>query len=186
MNDLYGYFVECTIMCIQRVLSDTEYSVSVFCEGGKTDCKRCSEYACLYDEQAELFVWLLRERAEQIGLHRELFQLRRSRMTLRSRVPSLWYPHSCYPKNIRRWIKGTVSRKKKCRAEFTALVACWAAGWCKELRQESAYCEIRNELKNRFFAEETTPIQDIRALFDLLWNVSEQAYWDALQQKKPC
>ena len=183
MEHTYKSFVQSIIMCLQPIIT-AENGLAHFCEGSGNPGGCCQEYACLCGDQAKLFVWLLRDRAEQTGLDRDLFRVEYSRVALLHGFPTGRCTHSCYPKNIKRWLTGTLSRKKRCRAEFVALAACWAAGWSADLIQAPPYSSIMQELLERLTSGQDTLPKDIRALFDLLWLSSEQAYRNSLSEKR--
>ena len=93
--------------------------------------------------------------------------------------------HSCYPKNVRRWLSGTISRKKKCRIEFCVLVWCHAIGW-------NLYSNKQNEKLNQCQQKLKTICMDYlvkedmldkELSFEMLWNASKCAYYEYKNRK---
>lgn len=89
------------------------------------------------------------------------------------------YVHSCYPKNLRRWMGATLPRKKKCRAEFALLAACWAAGWETPFspdRRSAACRRAVTALCADLLGEPRAEPADLPALAALLWEAGQAAY----------
>lgn len=55
--------------------------------------------------------------------------------------------HSCYTRNLRRWISGTLPRKHKSRADFAILAACWSHAWFDPSASEELYLSIRKDIE---------------------------------------
>ena len=133
------------------------------------------ECAVLRNDNAKVFVSVIQNHSKLLGISDMEYQLQQSKI----------YPvevkirHSCYPKNVKRWLSGTVSRKKRCRLEFCVLVWCHAAGWsqmpdeknmvlkkCREDLQE--ICMDYLPQKEKIYQEFT---------FEMLWKASSSAYY---------
>lgn len=129
------------------------------------------EYAVLRNEYARFFFDAVCNHAEILGIQREDFILK----------SSLIYPdevklvHSCYPKNIRRWLNGTISRKKKCRVEFCILVWCHATGWNSNVITDTKLKKCQDRMKDicsRYIeVDEGIPFS-----VELLWKAASSAY----------
>ena len=117
-------------------------TLSCFAEGGRRQPACLGDYAVLRDEQALYFLKLLHRNSGLLGIDPADYPLQRSLL----RGDCVKYPHSCYPKNLRRWMQGTVSRKKKCRVEFAVLLTCWVVGWADPPASESTADAILAEI----------------------------------------
>lgn len=118
MNDVFN--------CIRRLLPPGQNPETAFAEGNLPRLYSGSrDMAVLRNENAELFAEILRSHCGLFGIPEESVVLQRS-VIYRDEVK---YRHSCYPKNLHRWLTGTISRKRLCRAEFVVLTYCWAIQW---------------------------------------------------------
>lgn len=100
-------------------------TLGCFAEGGCAPTPCPPDYAALRGDKALFFLQLLHRNKTLLGIDPADYSLQHS---LLPDAP-VRYVHSCYPKNLRRWMTGTVSRKKKCRVEFAVLLTCWTVGW---------------------------------------------------------
>ncbi len=153
----------------------------IFAEGsGENLYSGNQEYAILRNKKAEIFITVIQNHLELLGISEEMFHVKHS-MLYPSEVK---ITHSCYPKNMRRWLSGTVSRKKKCRIEFCVLVYCHAIGWDLSLKEEnSELVKCRQELwkicmdylsdvDKQYFME----LNKKEVSFEMLWRAGSFAY----------
>ena len=105
---------------------DSENPIHYFCNGPAAKRGSCSyDYAMLEGKAALTFGYFAVNNLKLLGITEYDLDL-----FLPSPQPEkLKINISCYPKNLRRWMQGTLSRKNKCRAEFCLLVWCHACGW---------------------------------------------------------
>ena len=82
------------------------------------------EYAVLRNEYAELFAMVIQNHLELLEISEDIYQVVHSKLYLYG----VKIVHSCYEKNLRRWMSGTISRKK-CKIEFCVFTWCNAIGW---------------------------------------------------------
>ena len=125
---LYSDYVTKIYTCIKEASDNQKFTFSVFAEGPdalKREYTGAQEFVILRNNYARLFVDVMNSHFYDVSggmtytLKESLF-----------RPQEVSASHSCYPKNLRRWMRGgTISRKRKCRAEFCALAWCWYSGW---------------------------------------------------------
>ena len=84
--------------------------------------------------------------------------------------------HSCYPKNIRRWLAGTINRKRKCRIEFCTLVCCYAIGWDLSLEDENLELTKCRQALWEICINYLSNVDKKEVSFEMLWRISDCAY----------
>lgn len=159
---------------------DSGNMYGIFAEGPvKQTYSQNQEYAILRNEYAELFIVIIQNHLELLEISDAEYQVENSNL----------YPnevkivHSCYPKNLRRWLSGTISRKKKCRIEFCVLVWCHAIGWNLLLddQNEKQY-KCRQDLER--ICADYLPKGDVKEKeisFEMLWKASTEAYFSSFR-----
>ena len=87
--------------------------------------------------------------------------------------------HAAYPKNLRRWLNGTLPRKRKARSDFVLVAACWLCCWGgEELADSNELLAAREEVLRSAGLDyivsegEAAPLQ----LAEALWALSTAAY----------
>ena len=142
------------------------------------------DYAVLRNDDADLFNSFYCEYAGLMGVKAEdaryvvtSSEHKRTGKRTELRIPAKSrLEHSCYPKNLRRWLTGTISRKKANRCEFCILVWCHATGWNASFDKENtaAYNECHKELLTicNKYAGNAAPVLS----FEQLWNASSMSY----------
>lgn len=177
----YTQFVQKTYATITELYKmDIICMYRIFTEGvNEKFHSQNQEYAILRNEYAKVFVSVIQNHLELFEISDTDYQLRylnSEKYGHESRIT-----HSCYPKNIRRWLRGTVSRKKKCRIEFCVLVWCHAIGWSlSENKYNTDLSRCQQKLKE--ICMEYLPKDDILSKeisFEMLWNASKVAYKDS-------
>lgn len=147
----YACFVSQLYECIKENSLSEQFSLSVFAEGPdalKQEHSGTQEYAILRNEYARTFADVMNNECFQQFTNRRKYVVKKSLL----KAGEVTISHSCYPKNLRRWMSGTaLSRKKKCRAELCALVWCWFF-WIEEINPrvdkqalEKAFLDICHE-----------------------------------------
>lgn len=166
----YTTFIIDVFTCITNYLFDSKNSLKTFAEGHNSIYSCCQEYAVLRNSDAMLFYSVFCK-------HQLLFNIDINEHQLSK---SSYYPdevkliHSCYPKNIRRWLNGTISRKKICRIDFCILVWCHASGW-SDTTDNNTFIQCQKELSNicsKYLEIPTPPTFSM----ELLWKASSSAY----------
>ena len=148
-------------------------SLLTFASGGDPQ-HETNDTAYLRNEKALYFYNVLVSNAE-------LFQIDRSAVFLQQ---SLLFPdeiaiqHSCYAKNIRRWMNGQVPRKRRCRSEFAALAYSWACAFGAGRRSDDKYVLCRDRIRT-ICQSSADPISlEDCSLLDLIWHASCNAYME--------
>ena len=128
----YACFVKDVYECIKRYSDNDAFSLSVFAEGpeaSKLGHSGTQEYAVLRNDYARMFFDTVSALEKQYMPESRAHKLEESRL-----MPGeIKIAHSCYPRNLRRWMNDTISRKKRCRVELCVLVWCWYASWLEEV-----------------------------------------------------
>lgn len=192
---MYTRFVNELMNSIFKLISQYDSKLSTFAEHG-TVCRSVQEIAFLRGDDAKLFIDIIHDNADIFGICKDEFVL----TIPKSKLSMVKYSHSCYPKNVRRWLSGTLSRKKKCRVEFIVLIACWAIGWKRDMSMDADYVECRRELMHvcrGIFTDacddcdgegnESNTVSDkiklsllevntVNGLVEMLWEASQIAY----------
>ena len=133
MREICGAWVRAMLDAVQALCPQENAAVR-FGEpesgGGAT-----GDYAVLRDHYASFFMETLGRYAAYapVSMDRHRLQLRHVQPGGAPR-----YAHSCYARNLRRWMNGTLSRKHVCQTEFDVLCVCWALGWGGKYPTEAA------------------------------------------------
>ena len=168
----YTEFVNQVFTCISSLFPSQEKKWNIFAEGPADILSATPEYAILRNESADMFYSLIRQNADLFGIQPSDYEP----------VSSPLYPserkivHSCYPKNIRRWMQGTICRKKTCRVEFCVLIWCHVQNWNRPIErgQEEKFLAVKRgllQICNRFLNAQYTQVS-----IELLWKASSTAY----------
>ena len=172
----YAHFVKGLYTCIKEYSHCADFSPAVFAEGPEARKKGYSgtqEYAILRNGYARTFFQAAAAWQAGPAPCAASYELQRSPL----------YPdevkivHSCYPKNLNRWMGGTISRKQKCRADFCLLVWCWYTSRLEELEPRTdreALGRALLDICRENSAEETS------FCMDALRRASTRAYRKAL------
>ena len=169
----YSDYVKNIYSCIKAASNHQNFTYSAFAEGPdalKPGYSVSQEYVILRNDYARLFADVMNNYPFFDVSKRITYTLKES--LLRPNEVSIL--HSCYPKNLRRWMSGeTLSRKLKCRAEFCALAWCWYSHWLEEINHDIDQSALNHSLLNvcHKFTE-----QDDQFGLDVLWNASICAY----------
>ena len=171
----YTEFVNQVFTCISSLFPSQEKKWNIFAEGSEDIFSSTPEYAILRNENADMFCSLIRQNAELFGIQSSEYEP----------VSSPLYPserkiiHSCYSKNVRRWMQGTISRKKTCRVEFCVLAWCHVQNWNRPIGKEpeEKFLAAKRELLqicNKFLNTQHTQLS-----IKLLWQASSVTYKDS-------
>ncbi|MBR1900085.1 MAG: hypothetical protein IJ820_03370 [Lachnospiraceae bacterium] len=141
----YACFVKDVYECIKRYSDNDAFSLSVFAEGPealKPEHSGTQEYAVFRNDYARMFFDIVSALEKQYMPESRAHKLEESRL-----MPGeVRITHSCYPRNLRRWMNDTISRKQRCRAELCALIWCWYASWLEEVNPEISKDEVARSL----------------------------------------
>lgn len=178
----YNELVKQMVESVFESICDMPRSLSVVAQGGE-EYENCTmqDYADLRGPCAELFGAVIHDHVDVFKVDVAQFPVFEIRI-LNSNEKKKKYTHSCYPRNLRRWMNDTTPRKKKCRAELVTLICCWASGWKYELSREENHVECRKKLRmmcSEILKEELEDrdFENMKELTALLWKTSEVVYY---------
>lgn len=168
----YTKFINQIFGCVSGLFPDQMRKLDIFAESSERICSGIQEYAVLRNENADLFCSLITQNTELFGMAQHSYQPVHSPLYPSERKIS----HSCYPKNIKRWMNGVISRKKSCRVEFCVLAWCHIQNWNRlvEKEQEQTFLRIRRELLK--ICNEFLDTQYEQLSLECLWKASCAAY----------
>ena len=130
----YADFVQRTYTFIASAYPGFSYYI---CSDGERSEKVCQDSAILRNEKAQIFTDLIRENAALFNIDPNDYIPRKAVYCPGKQR----YEHICYPKNLVRWMKGTLSRKRRCRVEFWTLLYCHAIGWGSNNNDAPEQCQ---------------------------------------------
>lgn len=172
----YAMFVKGIIEAISEA-KGSNLSLTDFAEGPFSGefCTTLQDAAMLTGENAYLFYLIVHNCVKIFDMELADFPVEYTRL-----VPiQEKYLHSCYPKNLRRWMEGTLPRKKKCRVELVVLTACWASGWSNPIKETQDCILCRSKITNLCAGILHTKVpeaSDMESFVRLLWKASQEAY----------
>ncbi len=167
---MYSLFVNRVIACIREMTGNDEKGMSWFCEGiSCMEKTTVQEYALLRGSDARYFINIIYSCKEIFDIEEDDYRLEPSR------ISGVKYQHTCYPKNIRRWLNGTVSRKKRCRVELVALVICWATDWGFSSERSIICVDSLGAVCSDILGEKVC-ISCVQDLADALWRACLWSY----------
>jgi len=167
----YSEFVTQIYNAITYVMPSNTRSLLTFASGGDPE-HETNETAYLRNEKALFFYNVLVSNSE-------LFQIDQSTVFLQQSLlfrDEIAIQHSCYGKNLRRWMNGQIPRKRRCRAEFAALAYSWANAFGTNQQQDEKYLLCRDRI--RMLCQSYTNQFDLgsHTLLGLIWNASCNSY----------
>lgn len=172
MKEEYTQFINEIFDAIKPVLPAKMHPYTAFSEGpGRTELLSSQDNAVLRRDPAVFFLKSIRKNSALFNIDRNKYKAKRSITVELERTVS--YNHSCYPKNIRRWMNGTIPRRKKSRVEFCALVYCWAVGWSSSSAIDEAHLSCQTQLRTICKKYGTPFNQD---LIEVLWTTFDSLY----------
>lgn len=176
----YADFVNDMYECIKEYSCCQAFSMAVFAEGPSAlepAHTVSQEYAVLRNEYAKDFYDVIVNNPQLFAPNSNFCELEKSRI-----IPDeVKVTHSCYPKNIRRWMKGILSRKQKCRAELCALIWCWYEYWMEDICSQIDKEAFGKSLLS--ICHKYTAYGDEFSM-DVLWNSCTFVYWKTLGRLK--
>ena len=168
----YSEYINDVFSCIKCLFPTDRNPEVAFSEGSLPSIYSGSngDIAILRNEDAELFVNIMRRHCEMFGISKETAVLQRSKI-YKNEVK---YQHRCYPKNLHRWLNGTISRKRLCRVEFVVMVYCWAVRWERSGEADTDSPDVRElfSICKRY----DEGLSDHDSLIKCLWSACEKAY----------
>lgn len=169
----YSQFVSSIYSVITGLMPPGSKNLLTFAAGGKS-VNGLSDSAFLRNEKALYFYNVLKSGSE-------LFQIDTSEITLHRTLffhDEVSIDHSCYPKNLRRWMKGQVPRKRRCRADFAVLTFCWITAFGSDMKDRKEYVSARDQVRQicrQILPEEICG--DSAPLLELIWLASGYSYF---------
>lgn len=167
----YSEFVEGVLACLNPLLPSgaDEKLVLSGCSGGWG--YPCSDSATLRGARALYLERLARIGEEVTGVESRFY---RTQLGPSKTAPIL--SHSVYARNIRRWLRGTVPRKRKARADFVLITTCWLFGWGdKDLAFSEVAVEARKTVLGWVDTGNTYSDGGELAIITVLWNESTRS-----------
>lgn len=89
--------------------------------------------------------------------------------------------HAAYARNIRRWRKGTLPRKRKARADLVLVATCWLCGW-EDGGVPSALA--RADASRLLHELAGAAPNGRREVAQLLWGLSADAYRTSIERRR--
>ena len=172
----YTSFISELFHCIEPLLPAQRNPLVAFCSAMPIESGWCiQDSALLMNDCAEFYLRVIRKNKDVFQIKGENYMSKPSLI----RKGETRYNHSCYPKNVRRWLQGTLSRKKECRVQFCTFLYCWATGWGNPgVEHEKCQQELRKICKSYF--PEVSEELDLLSLF---WTTLETVYMSVHKQE---
>lgn len=173
---IYADFVKSFYDCIRKYSNCPEFSLAVFAEGPialKDGYSGSREYVILRNEYARDFFAVMENYKFLHAPYGNEHVLEKSKIY----PDQVKITHSCYPKNLSRWMNGTLSRKQKCRADYCALVWCWYSFWLEEINPDLDKNALKEELLN--ICHKYSEYGECFSI-DIFWHACTFAYWKDL------
>ena len=167
----YSSFVSAVYDAVMEVLPPGSRSLMTFA-AGEASKYETGEAAFLRNQKALYFYKVLVSNSEMFGIDPSTVILQSS-IIYRDEVA---ISHSCYAKNLRRWMKGQLPRKRRCRAEFAALTYCWATAFGSPQQNSNEYIRCREKIKRICRRSLADPSEKELPLHELIWRASCSAY----------
>ena len=167
----YAAFVSSIYEAVMDMVPPESRSLMTFA-AGEVSRNETNEAAFLRNEKALYFYKVLASNAE-------LFQIDPSKVILQSSIifrDEVAVSHSCYAKNLRRWMNGQLPRKRRCRAEFAVLTYCWVTAFGSASRNSDEYRKCREKVNRICQKSLTDPVDNDLPLLELIWRASCCAY----------
>lgn len=92
--------------------------------------------------------------------------------------------HAAYARNIRRWERGTLPRKRKARTDFVLVAVCWLYAWGDaESAFDDAHRAARERVVGWLASRDGCSVDGMAALVSELWHASSLAYRASLDAR---
>lgn len=182
----YSKFVNDTFSTISEILPSSGNKALSFAYGQNNFSRTnenqlpsglLSDYAALNNSKAALFYALTTSHADMFGVDHSNLKLEKHKIY----TNSITIHHSCYSKNLRRWMNGQRSRKAINRLEYIVLVYCWSIDWYGNGYRDQSHILCRNELMSLCKRILGTAGSSF-GLLELLWYASCKSYADAYSE----
>lgn len=167
----YSEYVTEIYNAITEVMPSGSRSLLTFA-AGEPSRNETNESAYLRNEKALFFYNVLVSNAE-------LFQIDTSNIVLHHSLlfrDEVAIKHSCYSKNLRRWMKGQLPRKRRCRAEFAVLAYCWASAFGTEKQFSDNHLLCKKKIREICYYVLNETYSEDCSLLELIWHASCNAY----------
>lgn len=169
----YAEFVSDIYSVVLEIMPDSSKGLLTFA-AGEISRNEISDFAFLRNEKALYFYSVLLSNYEKFHIDPSQVVLHRS-LIFRD---ELLIQHSCYAKNVHRWLNGQVPRKRRCRADFTVLTYCWITAFGSDRKNEPKYVLARE--KTRLICQHIlteTEYDTSLSMLELIWLASNYAYF---------
>ena len=85
--------------------------------------------------------------------------------------------HAAYARNIRRWKRGTLPRKRKARVDFVLVTVCWLYAWGDaDQAFDDVHVAVRERVTDWLVSDDRLARRGMTMLVRELWRVSTMAY----------
>lgn len=170
----YSEFVTEIYSAITEIMPSDNHSLLTFA-AGEVSRNETNETAYLRNEKALYFYMNLLS-------YSELFQIDPSTIILQRSLifnNEVAIKHSCYAKNLRRWMNGQTPRKRRCRVDFAVLSYCWITAFGSSQQYQPDYQICKSKIKQICRNIISDSERDI-PLLNMLWQASTNAYMPSL------
>lgn len=172
-RNTYAEFVSDIYSVILDIMPTDSKGLLTFA-AGEVSRNEISDSALLRNEKALYFYSVLLSNCEKFHIDPSGIILHRS-LIFRDEIS---IQHSCYAKNVRRWLNGQIPRKRRCRADFTVLTYCWITAFGSVRKNEPKYMLARKKIRiicQQILSE--AEYDKSLSLLDLIWLASSYAYF---------
>lgn len=175
----YDVFVRGLLRALGPVLPEgvsPELSFSGSMDAGR---KPGPDMAIVGGRRAIAFLRTMALASDVVGASPDDYEVTRSLVT---DVPLV--SHAAYARNLRRWERGTLPRKRRARAELVVVATCWLTGWGDGRDAEPDRMAEAWSLVAELAGELPDDPEDRRAVAQALWRVSTAAYESSLAKRR--
>lgn len=166
----YSEFVTDIFSAITEIMPSDNHSLLTF-SAGEISRSETNEVAYLRNEKALYFY-------RNLLSNSDLFQIDPSTIILQRSLifnDEVAIRHSCYAKNLRRWMKGQIPRKRRCRVDFAVLSYCWITAFGSDRQYQLDYQLCKSKVK-RICRSIISDIESDIPLLNMIWYASCKAY----------
>lgn len=171
----YSEFLTDIYSAITEIMPTDSTSLLTFASG-EISKNETNEIAYLRNEKALYFY-------KNLLSNSELFQIDPSTVILQRSLlfsDEIAIRHSCYAKNLRRWMNGQAPRKRRCRADFAVLSYCWITAFGSDKQYQLDYQLCKSAVKQ--ICRNIIPDSEFNLhLLNMIWLASTKAYFSRLE-----
>lgn len=171
----YDEFVRGLLYALSPILPEgvsPELSFSGSMDGGR---RPGPDMAIVGGDHAVAFLATMALASDIVGVSPDDYKVTYSIATERPLVA-----HAAYARNLRRWEKGTLPRKRRARAELVVIATCWLCGWedghdVDPERMAEAWARVSG-----LIGDMPADSSDRRGVATALWDLSARTYGESL------